>query len=676
MDLKNRIIFILFIAIILEIFIFNFRYFESLGYKEIILENPSHSEGLTKYNDEKYYAVENRDKYIQFDNINCEINNIYIEAKRQNYNRITDKQKLSITIRATDEANENFYDLPERYVIADVERSHYIKMNLLGKTEKLQIVFNNLKNEELYIERISINKNVPFKFNILRFCIIFSIMVICYILRPKSSVYNIEFNVKSVNQIMGTIILAAVNIIIIFTFVFSNPYFLKTRSSAHLQYYKLTESLLEGHFYLNDEVSDELKDMENPYDTNKRKELKVSYKWDQAYFNGKYYVYFGIVPVLLFYLPIYLITGNYIWNEYVIMIIAFIYLASSFLFIREIIRRWFKHTSYAIYLLLSELMFLSTGAVFPIKRPDFYFIPVFLAMALGVMGLYLWISSIDEKNGKFIKWRLFFGSVCMALIAGTRPQILMASFLAIPLFWKKVFKERIIFSRKSIKETLLFIIPYVVTAAFIMYYNYSRFGSVYDFGANYNLTTNDMTKRGFVWGRIPEGIFMYLFEPAVFTAEFPFIKSMDFYTNYMGMTIHELMFGGAFASHLILTAGFLMFRLKKYLKRKNLFYFSLFSFLFAFVIVIADTQMAGLLQRYTVDFVWFLFVPAIICILMILEKFRHFEYYGDLCSIAALLCGLSFLYDLSAFFFIGDYSTSDKNPEFFYNVMYSVQFWL
>lgn len=41
------------------------------------------------------------------------------------------------------------------------------------------------------------------------------------------------------------------------------------------------------------------------------------------------------------------------------------------------------------------------------------------------------------------------------------------------------------------------ILPYIIVAAGVMYYNAARFGSPFDFGANYNLTFNDMTLRGF-----------------------------------------------------------------------------------------------------------------------------------------------------------------------------------
>ena len=41
-----------------------------------------------------------------------------------------------------------------------------------------------------------------------------------------------------------------------------------------------------------------------------QKQTGESYLFDVAYYEGHYYVYFGVLPVLLFYLPFYLLTGS------------------------------------------------------------------------------------------------------------------------------------------------------------------------------------------------------------------------------------------------------------------------------------------------------------------------------------------------------------------------------
>ena len=56
------------------------------------------------------------------------------------------------------------------------------------------------------------------------------------------------------------------------------------------------------------------------------------------------------------------------------------------------------------------------------------------------------------------------------------------------------------------------LIPFIIVGLGLMYYNYIRFDSPFDFGANYNLTTNDMTLRGFNIDRIFLGIYYMLFK--------------------------------------------------------------------------------------------------------------------------------------------------------------------
>ena len=79
------------------------------------------------------------------------------------------------------------------------------------------------------------------------------------------------------------------------------------------QYAELVKSMTHGKLYLEEEPPNWLQNMDDPYDRGARdqlvKETGENYLWDTAYYEGHYYVYFGVVPVLLFYLPFYLVTG-------------------------------------------------------------------------------------------------------------------------------------------------------------------------------------------------------------------------------------------------------------------------------------------------------------------------------------------------------------------------------
>ena len=83
------------------------------------------------------------------------------------------------------------------------------------------------------------------------------------------------------------------------------------------------------------------------------------------------------------------------------------------------------------------------------------------------------------------------------------------------------------------------ILPFLIIAAGLMFYNFKRFNSPFDFGANYNLTTNDMTKRGFNVARIGTGIYEYLFRLPNYSLQFPYIYNTSFSTDYLGITIYE-----------------------------------------------------------------------------------------------------------------------------------------
>ena len=80
-------------------------------------------------------------------------------------------------------------------------------------------------------------------------------------------------------------------------------------SFVYEQYGALAHSLLNGRLDLRQDPPEELLALDNPYDSTAREAAQVNSLWDHAYYNGRYYVYFGIVPCLLFQLPFEAVTG-------------------------------------------------------------------------------------------------------------------------------------------------------------------------------------------------------------------------------------------------------------------------------------------------------------------------------------------------------------------------------
>ena len=61
--------------------------------------------------------------------------------------------------------------------------------------------------------------------------------------------------------------------------------------------------------------------------------------------------------------------------------------------------------------------------------------------------------------------------------------------------------------------------------AIVFWYNQARFGSGFEFGATYSLTTNDMNHRGFNFSRVFRGLYSFLLQPPVIHSTFPFLES-------------------------------------------------------------------------------------------------------------------------------------------------------
>ncbi len=678
---KKSLLIMLLGVILFEVFICNFSYFSSMFNDEIDISEYFAKDGLISEGNNRLKVLDTGDRSIEIRDINDNIDNIYMDFKRADESEQSKYEPIEYSIYISDEGNEIYYELPRRMLISAIEKSKYVKIHNAGMCKKIKIRFHWMENKEIIVDDIVLNKKIPFYFNFYRFMAMLFICVIIYILRPKKGFYNYLFNEKSIRQSIAVIFLIIMHIPVIFTFVKANPHYVRSPFPWHNQFNEMADSLLEGKFYLKEEPGETLKSMENPYDSGYRGQVLgehgESYKWDCAYYDGKYYSYFGIVPIIMYYIPYKLIAEEDLLNSTAVLISCILFVPSVFLFMREVIKRWFKDTPFILYVILSEALILGSGFLLAVKKPDMYHLPVITGLMFSFYGLYFWIKALNTKDNKIVikNISLFLGSLFMAFVAGSRPQMMAAYFLALPLFYESVFKERTMFSRKSIIKTTLFILPFVAFGAFLMYYNYSRFDSIFDFGANYNLTTNDMTKRGFVLARIPLGLYSYLFQPLIINGQFPFLNTAELTTNYMGKTINETVIGGVFLSQPLIIMSLFILKAKNTLKEKGLFYFALISFIGAFLIVIADTQMAGIVSRYYIDFVWLFYITAILVILCAYEYFKNNEYIKYFYIVIASLFLFGLFCDAATLFLRFDTDISVKNPKLFYNVFYTVQFW-
>lgn len=675
--------FIAFVAILVfslgtEATLFNINYFSSRSFKEESLY-----EDIVEYKTADNTHTFYNDIQILFMDVNAEIENIHIDLSDNC------SETATVKIYLTDEANEYFYEAGTRTLYRDVESSQYITVHNAGKSRNIALVFVG-DDGYVKVDDISINAPRGYDFNLTRAMIATLLLILLYIFRPSSPLYMYKLTENPTlrsNFALGFICLQCVIFVIIGTV---NPAFLglttengKTYFSHlafehHNQYDELAQAILDGKTYIdNDDMPQSLLEMENPYDNTARYYKQIesgdTYRWDVALYDGHYYVYFGIVPLLLMYLPFRVIFKAPFPSAIGIIIFAVIFAFGVFKLLALLCRKYFKNVSVGAYLLTALAFVNCCGAMFLVKRPDFYSVPIITAMAFVTWGIYLWLKGRDLEQKKNLCF--LGGSLCCALAVGCRPQSVLMCAVALPIFLGYFFKEKKIKEKSGILNLITLAVPFIVVAAGIMYYNYIRFDSPFDFGSSYNLTTNDVTRRGFEMDRTGLGIFTYLFQPPSFDATFPYIRAVNVETNYVGKTIKEACFGGLITVTPALWSLFLLPKVKNILKEKKLFGFTALLILIGLATVIANTQAGGLLQRYFSDFGYIFFLAAAIIIFALSEKFISPESNKNFQIILLLATISSIVYTFALVFSESDVTIDTQNPSLYGYISHMVEFW-
>ena len=264
----------------------------------------------------------------------------------------------------------------------------------------------------------------------------------------------------------------------------------------------------------------------------------------------------------------------------------------------------------------------------------------------------------------------------MALSVGCRPQSVLMCALALPIFADFFFKDKYILTSKGIKNLVTLAVPFVFVASGIMYYNFIRFGSPFDFGSGYNLTTNDVTSRGFDISRTGLGLFTYLFQTPKLVATFPFIENVEISTAYVGKTIYELCFGGIITCTPVLWFLFCFGKAKASLKENKLLGVTAASIFVAIATVIADTQAGGLLQRYFSDFGFIFFLAATLMIFTLSEKNILKECNIKFESLLFISTILSIVYTIALVFSVADVTIDTQNPTLYAKILHLFEFWI
>lgn len=277
------------------------------------------------------------------------------------------------------------------------------------------------------------------------------------------------------------------------------------------QYERLADALISGSLELKYDLVDErIYAMENPYDAEERERLGIYYYWDHAYYDGHYYVYFGVVPALFLFVPYKLLTGTSLTTYHATEIFTALHLLGLYLLFRVLSRKFLKQMSTGLFSLLF-MAFSYMSCWYAIACPALYATAITGALCFGSLSLWLFAhGALEMKTGGRQTACILLACLLGALEFGCRPPIGLSNLVALPLFFAYVGR-----GRGKVKR-LLTAFPYLLVALCLMWYNYARFKNPFEFGQSYQLTITDQSSYGNMLSRvnlsrIAHGFYYFLF---------------------------------------------------------------------------------------------------------------------------------------------------------------------
>lgn len=624
---RKPLLIILLLSIVAEVFLFNISYWKTLGCEPVVLSDGGVTDETGNFSTGKVI-------------IDGPVKNVSV-----NLTKLTNTDRATATVYITDEGNTYEYPTPSYTIVPNVVKSGYTNIYPYGDVTDISVTIQVDEGAQAEFSGISVNVNAPFVFKVLRFAVVFTLAVILYAVFADTKIHTIYCERHNKKQVL--IIAASVIFFLLlgYRLVTSNPKCVEAPWLHQTQYQELAHSLETGTVALQRTVEPALLEKENPYDTIALQAEGIHFHMDCAYYDGQYYVYFGPVPEFLLYYPYYRLTGRDLPNYIAFYSFYSLFIVGVFGLLWELAHKVAKKLPFYLYLLLCVAVCYFPNYVYMGGRPDLYNIPIMAGTAFTICGIWMWLRGLAFTKIKGLYYAI--GSLCMALVAGCRPQLLLYSAIALPLFYSETIKERRLFSKKGLKDTICFVMPYVFIACFVFWYNAARFGNGFDFGATYSMTTNDMNTRGFNLNRLAHGLFSYLFQPPVIDSSYPFLRSCNLTADYMGRNITEFMFGGIFAVNPLLwiLPYTLILGIHKKLNCQTKWMSTIMA-VAGFIIICFDINGAGNLQRYASDMVPGFLLAAVMIWMAVLDHGKEITNYQNLARLVTVfaICGLVFAF--------------------------------
>lgn len=561
-----------------------------------------------------FYAESEESKSYSIEDVGSKIQTLYVDIELKN------AVKNSVSIANSDETNHSLRTLSSVNYINGDDSTKYILCSYFGTVDKLQLTIRADKDSEVNVSKIVINKVIPFRFSLTRFLIIWALAAFVIIMR--NSPYMKEEAGKSDGFKYWAVILTVIFIMIgtsLFLVRDNVNEYLKNPDTNQINR-ELVDSFAAGQVSMIEEPNEGILSLSNPYDWSLRLEEGTTYLWDHLLYEGKFYSYYGIGTVLTFFLPYYLITGKYFSSVWA----TFLYSEAGILFLSlayyVFIKRFFPKISTAAA--ASGLVIVQSASFvwYCITIGNFYELAQVSGFAFITAGTYFMLRSGVIGEGKVSLRDICISTTLLSIAVLCRAALALYCLVSLILIFSGLLKtietpEKLSFAKRfsknqknAVRYLCAAMLPYILIGSVQMIYNYTRFGSILDFGISYTLTIYDYQHIQFQLPLTFIAIYNYMFTLPKLGSEFPFITS-----NYVSLNVNGYYYLAGFSSAGIIFRAipvlgyiysFKAYRLSESKYRKTASAVILFGSLIIPFVQMALIWEYGYTPRYAVDFAW------------------------------------------------------------------------
>ncbi len=685
----------LLIAFFAEVFLFQFRFWTEGGRDgiEVPLSMVWFQEGAEITEEGALLSDQDGSNVFQVDlrNVTVPISSIlfrtectdgheeWMNRSRETYAVLDSRAVWAKVVLTKGEENKL---LKDRMLCAGAEDS--IRISAADNPDIVTVMLSGVKGHTVLLKGIMLNARPAFHFSWSRAAVIFGAFLFLWMFLPRSVLWT-----KRLWDEQGHLDKHALYTMII-TLVLPFPLLvlLLSNNTVYLQseggfafYRELAHALAEGHTEIGLKASPELLAMEDPYDPVALLEQEVPFYLDYAFYQGKYYVYFGVIPCLLFYLPLYALFGVDVPGWLVLVSLVWLIVLGNALLLLNMAKRYRPDLSQAVF----GLLWVAGTAVYslPSVLGDAcnYYIPQLSGIVFFLYGLLSYFRAVEKaenkKNTKKVGILLAAGSFLTAFTAGARPQMVLGAVVSLPVIFPLLFTKEESGRKPVWGRIVCYALPYLLTAAGLMLYNYVRFGSVLEFGTKYNLTFAYVNQGGLYPETAGAGLFYYLLRPFHLTGMYPYLQRTSLDWSNPGLLANHPSIGGLYILYPLLWAGALLLAGKNREGERTGELYAVGRLFLALVpvLVIADALMGGLMDRYKLDFA--VFAAAAMGLGVMSRKKEILPEKGRLAlqTAGVLLTLLAAVVSALTYATEGVSSLLQVNPEAYARISQLIEFW-